>query len=367
MNVPEHEQAEKLGNLFEQEQEAVAAEEQDAKASAAPEEPVAEPESGEAEEVEAESEEPEEAAAEEEPAEAEEAEEPTEEEVEISSLDDLAQALEVEPDELAKHLQVKIGEESMPLSSVIERASQMPLPEQMAQMMGEQREVVTTQETERAQKFNDTQALFFGAVQAMITQAEMEGGFSDAELARLKAEDPERWAIKAEERRQFSAQIDAGVNAARQNQAANQEREAEVYRQRATEEGMKLIQAIPAWQVQDVAIKEATEISEFIQKEYNFSAEEMADMPDHRLALAFRDLFIAKNAVAKTEKTKKTLTKKKLKARTSVIPTRPRRAKGDPRATALAAARKRQRQTVGDQNRVTEHEDATAELLEGQL
>lgn len=212
MNVPEHGIADRLGEAFELEQEDAANVEEGAKASEEPEEPEPQPESGEPEEVEAEAEESEETAEEEEE---DWFEETAEEDVEISSFEELAEALEVDPAELSEHLKVKIGEESVPLSEVIVRASQAPLPEQMAQMMAEQTQVVTNAEAERVKFYQEGQANITGAMHALITQAEAEGGFSDQELTRLKHEDPERWAIKAEERRQFSANIDAGVRAAR--------------------------------------------------------------------------------------------------------------------------------------------------------
>lgn len=86
-------------------------------------------------------------------------------------------------------------------------------------------------------------------------------------------------------------------------------------------------------------------------------------MPDHRLALIFRDNFILSQQAAKSEETKKTLTKKKMTVRRSVLPTRPRRAKGDPRQIARAAAKQLQRETIGRPDRAKEHGEAAAERL----
>jgi len=370
-DVPEHDIADRMGVAFDLEREAEAAgEEEVAEATPAAEEPEEQPELPETRQVEeppGEEDEKAEAKPEEEPEPVEEevAEEPepAEDEKEISTLEDLAEAFEVEPTELTSHLQVTIGEETIPLSEVIERASAAPLPAQLSEMVGQQREAIEGAETQRQQAFEESEATFLGAVNALLNKAELEGGYSEEAMARLKMEDPEQWAIRSEERRQFYASVDASVKLAREHQQARAQQQAELYQHRSAEEGLKLINAIPEWQDSNLAVWEATLISQSVQDRYGFTPEEMAQMPDHRLALAFRDAHRFHRLLDGAVETKKSLTKKKLTTRKSVMPTRPRRAKGDPQATARAAARKRQRATAGDVRSLRDNEMAAAELL----
>jgi hypothetical protein len=285
------------------------------------------------------------------------------EEHEIRTLDDLAAAFEIEPEQLTQHLQVQIGEETLPLSEVIERASTTPLPAQLEAAVSEQRQAIEQAEATRNEEFQANETAFLGTLNLLISQIEQGGQFSDEAMAALKNENPEQWAVASEEKRQLHALIDSSIKAAHDHQQLRQQQSYQAYETRATEEGMKLVQAIPEWQDQETAIREATEIGEWVVQQYGFTEEELGDMPDHRLALVFRDNFLAHQAETKAKETKKTLTKKKLRARKSVVPTRPKRARGDAGAKARAAARQRQRETARDPDRATEHVDATSELM----
>lgn len=316
----------------------------------------------------AESEEPKKEAEKEEPKEGEEPEERAEgDEVEIQTLDQLAEALEVDAEDLAKNLKIKVGEEEMTIAEAVERAGHAPAPAQMAAMLGEQLQVTQEAEKQRTQLFQDGQSSFLGVIQALISDAESRGGFSEEDLALLKRDYPEQWAVKVQERNELYARFDHSIKHARANQQLHEQRRSEISTQRAAQEGMKMIEAIPEWRDGERAVKEATEIAEYIQHRYHFSVEEMADMPDHRLALAFRDLFIADKAKEKSVKAKQTLTEKLVKAKRSIVPTRPRRAREDPAATKRAAARKRMRDASGDPTRSRDYEDAVSEVMEGIL
>lgn len=369
--------ADRLGIAFDLERQAEAAPEGadvDA-ASEAPEEPEATPESEDVEQPEREEEEQEAEASEEEAAEEPEAEaeaKPTDEEgTEIATLDDMDAAFQVGKGEFAKNVQVEVGEEKMTLADALERAAQAPAPAQMAQMLAERRQVEEEASAERQKTYQERDALFFGVLNTLLGKAETTLGFSKAQLDAMRETDPEGWAIKAEDARQFYAELDAAVAAAKEHQGKRSEEDQAILQKRHEEEGNKLIAAVPEWRaikpddeagVQRV-IDECTEISEWVQENYNFTAEEMADMPDHRLALVFRDLFQKSKTVQKRSEIKQTLRLKKKRAPQTVIPTSPKRAPVDTRAKARAAAKKRQRETAGDPNRVKEHEEAAAERL----
>ena len=281
---------------------------------------------------------------------------------EIRSDSDVAEALGVELSDLHEHLQIKLGDESVSMKEVIERASQSPPTAQLADLLGQHNQNLAQAEERREQEFQANNSALVGLTQHLLEKVEGEAGLSEASLAALKIEDPEQWAVKQEERRQVFGQIDANIRAARDAQGRHQAQQAEVLTQRHAEQGARMLQAVPEWAKDpEFAFKEATEIAEFIQSEFNFTPEEMGQMPDHRLALAFRRLYLLEKKEVKTAAVKKTLEGKKLKASKSLVPTRARKAKVDAEAQRLDGLKRAQRDSAFDVERRGEHEQAAAE------
>ena len=281
---------------------------------------------------------------------------------------DLAKAFGVEVQDLRENFNVQIGEESVPLSDVIERASQAPVPAQVAEMLAQQNQTITQKAQQWEQEHQSQQAVSIGVIQHFLSQLEGDSGLSDAALAALKAEDPEAWAVKSEEKRQFYGAIDASIRSAREAQEKFEAQQNEILQQRYAEEGAKLLQHVPEWNTDpELAQREAPAIAAHVQKKYGWTDEEMAQMPDHRLGLLMRNDYLNDLKEAKAKEIRKTLDAKKLTAARTVTPTKARRPRTDPAATHRAALRKRQHETENDPNRQDEYLDAVAEELSGFL
>jgi hypothetical protein len=286
---------------------------------------------------------------------------------EIKTTEDLAKVFEVEQEELLGKLSVPLGDEMVPLKDVIERATQAPAPAQMAAMMVEQRAMLDQNEAARQHNFMADHTAYVGVTNAILTQTEAERGFDQASLAALKRDDPELWAVRVAERREFYGTVQANVMAAQQFQARQNARTEEVLQQRRVEEGMKIIQAVPEWADSEVAVKEATEIHDAVCGAFGFTQEEMHQMPDHRLALLMRrwhqlEGYVYQEATKKQE-TRKTLDAKKLRAQRTTVPNRSARLDVNSRSRDLAALSKAQRETAGDPSKLADHYAASAQLM----
>lgn len=293
--------------------------------------------------------------------------EPDEQEI-IRGEADLAQAFGVDVQDLRENFNVQVGEESVPLSDVIERASQAPVPAQVAEMLAQQNQAISQKAEQWEQEHQSQQATSIGVIQHLLTQLEGDSGLSDASLASLKIEDPEAWAVKSEEKRQLYGAIDASIRSTREAQEKFEAQKNEILQQRYAEEGAKLLQHVPEWNTDpELAQSEAPAIAAHAQKKYGWTDEEMAQMPDHRLGLLMRNDYLNDLKEAKTKEIRKTLDAKKLTAARTVTPTKARRPRTDPAATHRAALRKRQLETENDPNRQDEYLAAVAEDLSGFL
>jgi len=346
--APEHKTAERLGNLFSMVQEGKATEEgvltgEEVEETAETEEEPVEPEAEETTE--------EEPTEEEEEAEAKPDEEKSEEEAEekeVSNLDEWAEAFGVDRDVLTKHIQVEVGDETMPLADALERAGQAPAPAQMAEMLAQKSQEIAAQEAKRQEEFTANQNAFLASIHTLIGVAHNGLGVSDAALAHLRETDPSEWAVKSEERRQLDALLDRAMQEAAQYQVSRQQQQNEAFQTRIAQEGCELLKKNPEWKDEKQALWDATLISQTLQDKYGFTPEEIGGMFDHRLALVFQDAHRFHKIIEGSAKAKKTLTLKKQTAQKSLVPTRPRKAKGDPRKQARAAALKQFRATRGD-------------------
>jgi len=295
-------------------------------------------------------------------AEAEPEAEPDESEIRTDA--DIADALGIGLEDLRGNLKLEIGEESLTLSEVIERATAAPA-EQVAKLA----ETMTTQRVQFeqtaanwTQEHQANQAAIIGLANFHLQKVEGDGALSEQSLAALKAEDPEQWAVRKEEQRQVYGQIDQLVRGARESNDKFEQQQAQMAQQRAAEEGARLLAAIPEWSENpQQAVKEAQEISGWIQREFSFSEEEMGQMPDHRLALVFRRLHQAESKLAKQAAKRKTLEGKKLTTSRSAVPAQARKVKVDPDAQRSERLRRVARETSGDVTRRREHEAVQAE------
>lgn len=285
------------------------------------------------------------------------------EQEEIETTAELAEALGVKEEDLYKGLKVPVGEEKIPLGELIERAQQAPPPTQFRQVLETHHNQFQELVKQQQEAYRQNESAFIASAHVLLNEAENERGFSEAAMAALKQESPEDYLIKVEEKRQFYDRMQQALSAAQQAQAQQLENQRRMRDQLAMVEGAKLIEKIPEWKDSELAMREATAVGKWVQNEFGFTEEEMAEMPDARLGYFFYKAWKQEMAAQKAARRKKTLTLKKQRALKSNIPTRARQPKTDPATTQLSHLRQVARQTARDPRAKRKNEDAAAARL----
>ncbi len=272
-------------------------------------------------------------------AEADEAE-PEEELAPITTLEELAQALEKSPDELDQSLKVTIkaaGQiEQVTLAELKAGYQKDAHFRQSTQQLAEQRKAFEERATYERQQLEAAltqNAQVLQAVeQLVITPPNPE------EMARLRAENPAEWAARIQEfnaRQAYIQQLrQAGAQAYEQNRNALQQREAAQRGEMLQREREKLAE-IPGWNDE---LKNS--IVQYLTNQYQYTGDEIGNVYDHRLIDIVR-----KAHLYDAMQTKVDVASKKVKTFPQLVKPGKAETKGTIKHSALAEAKARLKKT----------------------
>lgn len=221
-----------------------------------------------------------------------ESEAPEVEEVPISSIEQLIEANEFDPEWFESlSIPVKVnGQVSSAKLSELKNSFQI---QQAAEArLAEAKEFAKSQHQEIEQRRGQIeQELNIAA--ALITQAEtiLQGDVSKIDWDKLRVNDPAEFSAKQVEYSQRMAQINAAKQQAlQQYQAAKAQQDAEAKRlesERVNAESQKLFEKIHEWKDPETAKAEKAAVAEYLLG-LGFSKDEIGTISDHRLILAAR-------------------------------------------------------------------------------
>lgn len=285
-------------------------------------------------------------------------------EVEINDDADLAEVLGATTDDLHQHLKITVGEEKIPLSELISRATSAPAAQQVHEATAQERAQLQNLGKSMGARYAELEASMLGLTNLLLDRVTGEE-YSDAALAQLKAENEHEWMLRSEEKRQLHATIDQVIGKAQQHRKALEAVQTPAQQAYDMEVAHELSRSIEGWSDPHRAMWDATIIGRFLQQHYSIPPE-LIESPALRhpgICKAFYDAHRLHRVLEDAGKTKVTLKAKRENARKSVIPTRARRPAENERATKFAAARKLQRQTAGSATRAAAHQKASREAL----
>lgn len=271
------------------------------------------------------------------------------------SLDELAEALEVEPDELFKNVKARIkvdGESGEATLADLLKSYQYEqhLNRRSQQMAGERKEWEEQNAKWREDKAEQEANLrnTFTALEQMIA-----ADYQQTNWKELQEEDPTAYLIAQQNLQQRFAHLEQ-MKQAIQEQSQKEADEAkakqeDALRQLMLREREMALEAIPEWQNPDVRNKDLGEIGAYLGKTVGLTPEHYAQIADHRLFVVARKAMMYDQMQSKADPKKR-----ELKNKPKFVPPGARKSDSDAKAKKVAQLRKRSRQ--GDKT-------ATRELL----
>lgn len=261
-------------------------------------------------EEETESEEPSEESAESDDLEATESEEAPE----FHSVEELAQALELSPEEFMDKIKgrVKInGEETEVTLSELTKGYQMESDYRRKTMeLAEQRKAF---EQEQSNINQQLQAKVTEATNMVATlEQSLLGDYQNVDWNTLRSENPEQYLLAMHDFNQRQAQIESvkqqATTHAQTLQSEAQQKQTQQFQEVLAKESESLLSFIPEWKDQEVAQKGKTEIKNFLNG-YGFSNDEISQIIDHRHVLLIRDAMKGKKISSKASEAVKQVKK----------------------------------------------------------
>ena len=238
-------------------------------------------------------------------------------EVTLETIDDVAQALGVDPKDLLANLKMRVkvnGEELLVSLADAQKGHQLEADyRRKTTELAEQRKAIETEFVQR-QALYQQQAVETAQMMQLAEQA-IVADLNTPEMAQLKAQDPAKWLMREREAQAKLANIQqARQYAAAQWQQQQQTASSEQQRQfaaylHAEQEalGSKVAERGVDW-----TPTKRQELSNFLIERYGFSPSDVSQVYNHRLVLLALDAMQATSKVAEVEK-KASAVKEKLK------------------------------------------------------
>lgn len=225
----------------------------------------------------------------------------------FQSIDELAEALEMSPDEFLEAIKGKVkidGEESEISLAELRDGYQREADYRRKTMeLGENRRAFEVEVEQYREQATQQHQQLANMVQIMESQVMQE--FQQINWRELREFDPGEYAAKIQEYQQRKAQIDAvkqqGSQQFQQLQHEQQQVEAQKQQEFISKQAEALMDKLPEWKDNAVASKERGEIVDFLKSEYGYSPEEISGFVDHRLVLLARDALKARATDTKVE------------------------------------------------------------------
>ena len=238
-------------------------------------------------------------------------------EVTLETIDDVAQALGVDPKDLLANLKMRVkvnGEELLVSLADAQKGHQLEADyRRKTTELAEQRKAIETEFVQR-QALYQQQAVETAQMMQLAEQA-IVADLNTPEMAQLKAQDPAKWLMREREAQAKLANIQQARQYAaaqwqqqQQTASAEQQRQFAAYLQAEQEAlGNKVVERGVDW-----TPTKRQELSNFLIERYGFSPSDVSQVYNHRLVLLALDAMQATSKVAEVEK-KASAVKEKLK------------------------------------------------------
>ena len=238
-------------------------------------------------------------------------------EVTLETIDDVAQALGVDPKDLLANLKMRVkvnGEELLVSLADAQKGHQLEADyRRKTTELAEQRKAIETEFVQR-QALYQQQAVETAQMMQLAEQA-IVADLNTPEMAQLKAQDPAKWLMREREAQAKLANIQQARQYAahqwqqqQQTASSEQQRQFAAYLQAEQEAlGNKVVERGVDW-----TPTKRQELSNFLIERYGFSPSDVSQVYNHRLVLLALDAMQATSKVAEVEK-KASAVKEKLK------------------------------------------------------
>ena len=238
-------------------------------------------------------------------------------EVTLETIDDVAQALGVDPKDLLANLKMRVkvnGEELLVSLADAQKGHQLEADyRRKTTELAEQRKAIETEFVQR-QALYQQQAVETAQMMQLAEQA-IVADLNTPEMAQLKAQDPAKWLMREREAQAKLAHVQQARQYAahqwqqqQQTASSEQQRQFAAYLQAEQEAlGNKVVERGVDW-----TPTKRQELSNFLIERYGFSPSDVSQVYNHRLVLLALDAMQATSKVAEVEK-KASAVKEKLK------------------------------------------------------
>lgn len=238
-------------------------------------------------------------------------------EVTLETIDDVAQALGVDPKDLLANLKMRVkvnGEELLVSLADAQKGHQLEADyRRKTTELAEQRKAIETEFAQR-QALYQQQAVETAQMMQLAEQA-IIADLNTPEMVQLRSQDPAKWLMREREAQAKLANIQqarqyAAAQWQQQQQTASseQQRQFAAYLQAEQEAlGNKVVERGVDW-----TPTKRQELSNFLIERYGFSPSDVSQVYNHRLVLLALDAMQATSKVAEVEK-KASAVKEKLK------------------------------------------------------
>ena len=236
------------------------------------------------------------------------------EDPQFHSVSELAEALELSPEDFEEQITAKVkvnGEEKEVNLAELRKGYQLESDYRQKTMeLADNRrafeEAVQQKNAELTAKVQEATHMVATLEQSMI------GEYQNVDWNTLRVTDPAEYAAlhaDYQNRIQSIEQIKAqALNANGQLQSEQAAKQEQARQEILKKESEALLSVIPEWREPEVAKKEKGEMRNFL-KQYNFSDEEIGQLADHRIVMMIRDAQKGQQVVTKTDVAKKKVIK----------------------------------------------------------
>lgn len=232
------------------------------------------------------------------------------EEVEISDLNQLAQAIEVEPDWLYNiKIPMSDGRDPVSLSELKDQAQEYARTNELRAQLEAERAELNTQRESKEKEISESLSQFAQMPQELMqAQAEAQAlayQYQNYDWDTLEKENPGQAALT---KQNIATQYQLSLNKVEEVKGKIGNAIAENAKKVADSEKGKILTFIPDWKDDEVRVRDQSDIRKMMNS-YNYSDDEVNSIVDHRAMRIAYDMLKMQRAMNKTKKTVKKLQK----------------------------------------------------------
>jgi hypothetical protein len=236
------------------------------------------------------------------------------EDPQFHSIDELAEALEMSPDDFREQIKAKVkinGEEREVNLAELAKGYQLESDYRQKTMDLADNRRAFEEQTEAA-KNELSQRLQEATNMVATLEQSILGEYNNVDWNTLRATDPAEYAAlqqdynqRYQSLQQLKAQATGQASQLQSEQIVKQE---EARQRTLQKEAEALLDVIPEWKDSEVANKEKADMRNFL-KSYKFTDDEIAQLADHRIVMMIRDAQKGKQVAEKVDVMKKKVSK----------------------------------------------------------